>query len=1018
MNQKLQYVFMFMSLLFIQATMAQTITGTVTDNSGAPLPGVNVVVKGTTNGTSTDFDGNYSITVSGSGATLVFSSLGFSSKEIAINGQSTINTSMEEDAEQLGEVVVTALGITKDERKLGYAITEVDGESMDKAREVNVANSLSGRVAGLVVKGTSSGPGGTSKILLRGAPSISGSGSPLFVIDGVPMDNTQRGSASEWGGADQGDGIGNINPDDVEKMTVLKGQSASALYGSRASNGVILITTKKGKKGGDYSISYNSNFMMDTAVDFTDFQEQYGQGNGGVKPTTLTDITTTNRFAWGARLDGSPILGFDGNEYAYSKAPNSYIDYYRTGTNFTNSLSVSKGLGDGAFRLSLSNLDSKSIVPNSGLDRITVNLSADQNITEKLNVAASVNYTDERTDNRPFLSDGPKNPNNFLFLAPNVDHTLFAPGFDPVTGFETVFSDDAYATNPYFIANQGVEDNTRKRTIAVLSSKYSFTDKIYALVRLGNDASNDTYFGVTPYGTAYSNLQAGGLDARQQSTRSELNLDGLFGARFNLSEDLEFDGLVGANLRRNKFERVRVGGGPFVLPYLYSPGNVVNISREYEYSERESQSAFYSVDLSYKNFLTLTTTGRYDVYSAAPIADNGIFVPSVTGAFIFGDFLNLDALDFAKVRASYAVTSGEPGAPYGTSFYYSSGNALGGVPTGSTPTALPNLNLKPFTTDEFEVGLDLKFFNNRLALDLAYFKKTTHDEILNANYSWSAGFNQGVVATGSIENQGLEVLLTGVPIRTDDFSWTSSVNMSHIKNEVLATGLGDNPINLGQNRGTLGNAVTAFVVGEAGPQIRAFDYAYNSDGSIQYDAETGLAVQGEFRNFGSVLPKFYGGWNNDFSYKNLSFSFLIDFNYGNKVLSATEYYSRLRGLNQATLVGRETGFVNNGVAVDAETYYRAEAQNITRTSIVDGDFIKLRQLSVGYSFPQEMFQRTPFLQGVDISLVARNLAILMRKADNIDPESNFGSTINYLGIEGSSLPSTRSIGLNVNLKIK
>ncbi|MEH6407458.1 MAG: SusC/RagA family TonB-linked outer membrane protein [Leeuwenhoekiella sp.] len=1018
MSKKGYYFLMFVIFSF-QGILAQTITvsGVVTDAAlGSPLPGVNVIEKGTSNGTATDFDGNYSINVP-SNAILVFSTMGYKSIEMSVSGKTSINTSLEEDAQQLGEVVVTALGITKEERKVGYAVSTVGGDNLDKARETNVANSLSGRVAGLVVKGTSSGPGGTSKILLRGVPSLSGSGAPLFVIDGVPMDNTQRGSAGEWGGADQGDGIGNINPDDVEKMTVLKGQSASALYGSRASNGVILITTKKGKKGGGYAISFNSNLMMDDAVDYTDFQDQYGQGSAGAKPTTSATALNTNRFAWGAKLDGSSVIGYDGNEYTYSKAGQSYIDYYRTGTTVTNSLSVSKGMGDGAFRLSLSNLDAKSIVPNSGLKRITANLSADQNITDKLNVAASINYTDERSDNRPYLSDGPKNPNNFLFLAPNVDHRIFAPGYNTETGQEIVFSDDNYVTNPYFIANQGIEDPTRKRTISVLSSKYSFTDNIYALLRLGNDSSNDTYFSVDPYGLDYTTNKAGSLASQGQSTRSELNVDGLLGVKFDVTSDLEFDGLAGANLRRNKYERVSVGGSPFVLPYLYTPGNVVNINRAYEYKERESQSAFYSIDLNYKNFLTLTTTGRYDVYSTLPSSDNSIFTPSVAAAFIFDDFLNIDALDFAKVRASYAVTSGEPGSEYGTSFYYSSGNSINGIPTGSVPSSLPNLGLKPFTTDEVEVGLDLKFFNNRLGLDLAYFKKTTHDEIQNASYSWAAGFSSGVVATGSIENQGLEILLTGVPIRTENFSWSSSVNMSSIKNKVLKTGPDNSPINLGSNRATLGNAVTSFVVGESGPQIRAYDYAYNDDGSIQVDA-SGLPVRGELKNYGSVLPKFYGGWNNKFTYKNFNLSFLIDFNYGNKVISATEYYSIYRGLNKSTLEGRETGITNNGITADAESYYRALAQNVTSTSIVDGDFIKLRQMSIGYSFPTEMFSKTPFLEGLDISLVGRNLAILMRKAKNIDPESSFGSTINYLGIEGSSLPSTRSFGLNVNLKIK
>lgn len=1011
---------LIMFLLLIWAShplIAQdlTISGVITDASGVPLPGVNVVEKGTTNGTATDFDGNYSISASSS-SVLVISSMGYSQKEIPVNGQSTINISLNEDASQLDEVVVTALGINKSERKLGYAVTEVGGESMNKARETNVANSLTGQVAGLVVKGTNAGPGSTAKIQLRGVSNLSGSGSPLFVIDGVPMDNTQRGSAGQWGGADQGDGIGNLSPDDIEKMTVLKGQSASALYGSRASNGVILITTKKGDKNGDWALTYNSNFLMENAMDFTDFQQVYGQGTGGTKPQTATDAQTTGRLAWGAPLDGSQVVGFDGQQYTYSLAENNYLDFYRTGTNFTNSVSVSKGWSEGSFRISFSDLNAKSIVPNSGLKRNTVNLTVDQNITDKLNISATINYTDERSEDKPFLSDGPKNPNNFLFLAPNIDHSIFAPGYDLVTGAETVFSDDIYVTNPYFITNQGVEDPTRKRTISIISTKYNFTDNIYALFRVGNDAINDTFFSVNPWGLAYSQDLKGSLGAKGQSTRSELNIDGIFGATFDLVENFELDALLGANLRKNKFESVGVSGGPFVLPYIYSPTNVVNFGRSYGFDEREAQSAYYSLGFSYKNFLTFTTTGRYDVYSTltSPLSDsNDIFSPSATLAFNFAELMNVEALDFGKLRASYAVTSGEPTNPYTNQLYYSSGNSIGGVPTGSSPSSLPNLFLKPYTTSEIEVGLDLRLFKNRLSFDIAYFDKKSKDEIQNASYSISSGFSGGVIANGSIQNRGLEVLVSGVPIQKEDFSWQTSFNFTSIKNEVLKTDLADNPINLGQNRATLGNAVTAFVVGEAGPQIRAYDYTYDSSGNIVLD-DAGLPVRGEFKNFGSVLPNFYGGWNNSFNYKNLSLSFLIDFNYGNKVLSATEYYSRFRGLNKVTLDGRETGV---GSAT-AEAYYQAEAQNITSTSVVDGDFIKLRQLTLGYSLPSELFDNVKVLKGVDISLVGRNLAILMRKAKNIDPENTFGSELRYLGIEGTSLPTTRSLGLNVNFKIK
>ncbi|SEG04006.1 SusC/RagA family TonB-linked outer membrane protein [Algoriphagus boritolerans] len=1018
MRKFLSIAFSLALLLGISATaqsQQRVLKGKVTASSdGLAMPGVTILDKSNQTGTTTDVDGMYSIPVTEQ-SVLVFSFIGFTSQEFTVGNRTELNVVLDESASDLSEVVVVALGLTKEKEKLGYSISTVSSDVMDKARETNVANSLAGQVAGLVVKGTNGGPGGSSNIVLRGLPSISGTGSPLFVINGVPMDNTQRGSAGQWGGSDNGDGIGNLSPDDIESMTVLKGQAASALYGSRASNGVILITTKGAQKGGDWTLTYNLNVMGEQAVDFTNFQDQYGQGTGGLRPQTATDARTTGRFAWGERMGGN-VIGFDGNQYPYAPASERYIDFYRTGSNITNTVAVSKGLGkDGAFRMSISNLNSKSIVPNSGVDRLNINLNVDQNITDKLSVTAMINYVDQQSTNIPSLSDGPKNPNNFLFLAPNIRPSIFAPGFNPDRS-EIVFSDDIFVTNPYFITNKGINDLGRKRTISALSAKYAFTPKVYAMLRVGNDTSNDDFYSVDPTGLAYSANLQGGLGGRGLSNRSELNVDALFGADLKLNDDIEIDGLIGGTLRKNRFETVGVNGSRFVIPELYSPFNLVNFGRSYGFQEREVQSGFYSIGLGYKDFLTLTTTGRYDVYSTLPTNNNSIFSPSVTGAFLFDRFLNISALDFGKFRAAYAVTSGEPFGAYQTQFYYSSANAYAGVPAGSSPLGLPNLSLKPFTTDEIELGFDLSFFKTRLSFDVAYFTKTTNNEIMNANYSISSGFGSGVVATGSTRNTGIEVLITGVPIQTANFSWKSSLNFTNVKNEVLSTDPNNNPINLGQNRATLGNAVTAYVVGLPGPQIRAYDYRYDANGNVVVNS-AGIPERGELKNWGSVLPTIYGGWNNEFNFKRLSFSFLIDYNFGNKVLSATEFYSHFRGLHQNTLEGREGGVTTNEITANAENYYQGLVQNVTRTSIVDGDFVKLRQLTLGYTFPSELFNSVPVLKGLTASIVARNLAILMRKAENIDPEATFGSNINYLGIEGTSLPSTRSIGFNLNFKL-
>jgi TonB-linked SusC/RagA family outer membrane protein len=1013
------------------AAVAITVSGTVTSKGdGMPLPGVNVLVKGTAAGTTTDSNGKYTITADSENAVLVFSFIGYSSQEVAIGNRTTIDVVLEDDITQLSEVVVTALGITKETRKVGFAVTAVNGDQLNKARENNVALSLGGRVAGLSVKGTSGGPGGTARILLRGMPSMNSGGAPLFVINGVPMDNTQRGSSGEWGGSDNGDGIGNLNPDDIETMTVLKGQSASALYGARASNGVIMITTKKGKKG-DFSVEYNMNYAADQAMNLTDFQYEYGQGLNGAKPANAGEAQATSRMSWGARLDGSQAIQFDGNTYAYSAQKDNIKNFYRTGSSFTNTVSVAKGGENGSFRLSLSNLDNKSIVRNSGLDRKTINLNIEQKITDKLTVNLMANYVDEKSTNRPQLSDGPMNANNGMFLATNIDQKILAPGFDPITGNETRFGDDEYVTNPWFVVNQYVNNIGRKRLISSLSARYDITSWLYAQGRIGYDQLDDAVFKVEPWGTAYTQGMKGNLQEQSSALTYELNVDGLLGVSKDLTTDLSLEAMVGGNMRKNQWEYTRVAGSTFVLPYFYTLSNVLTVNTNpgdnYKFTKSQVNSAFYSIDLEYKRFLTLSTTGRFDTYSKLANRDPSlrrIFTPSVSSAFIFSEVLDIPSLSLGKLRASWANTSGEVKDPYKTAVYYSLGSAFYGTPMGSFAEDAPNTLLKPFTLTEVEIGTELKFFEGRLGFDVAWYTRKTKDEIMPAEWSAATGFRRGVVGTGSTKNSGLEVQVTGTPVQTSNFTWNVTANITTVKNTVLETDAVGTNQPLGSNRGTLGNAITAFVKGFAGPQILAYDYKRSAGGEIIVDA-SGLPVRGDLIKMGSVMPKVYGGINNEFNYKSFSMAFLIDYNFGNKVLSGTEYYSILRGLNKTTLEGRdgvrvgvlESG-AENSVTASAQDYYRAVAQQITSSSVVDGDFIKLRQVTLGYTVPTAAFGNVPLFRSIQISFVARNLAILMRKADNIDPEASFGSDVKYYGIEGTSLPSTRTYGVNLNFKFK
>jgi hypothetical protein len=703
---------------------------------------------------------------------------------------------------------------------------------------------------------------------------------------------------------------------------------------------------------------------------------------------------------------------------------------------------VSGGGDRGTFRLSLSNFDNTSIVRNSGLNRKTINLNATQKITDRLSTTVIASYIDQEDRNRAQLSDGPGNPNNGLFLAPNIKEKILSPGYDS-KGNEIVFSDDNYVTNPYFAVNKFINNTSRKRLISSVTSKYNFTDWLYLQGRAGYDVENDRIFQVTPTGTNYSfNAagQSGQLNGLTNLQASELNLDALLGVSHRLTNDLSLDATLGGTSRTNNYEYVQINGSQFVIPFLYTPSNVVTFGRNYYYYQKAIHSGFYTLDFNYKDFLFLNTTGRYDAYSTLPHANRSLFTPSVSASFLFSQFLQGGALNYGKLRVAYAQTSGEPfngpnntnSGTYQTALYYGVANGINGVPVGllngagnnvnNLPT-LPNLFLKPFVLTEIEFGTEMKFFNSRLGIDASYFAHKTKHEIQQATLSQATGYSNTYVATGSTQNRGVEVQLTGVPIQTSSFKWNITFNFSHINNKILETDEAGNSLTQGTYRPL--NANTAFIKGLAGPQIMARDYTYDSKGNIVVDG-SGLPIANTtLKPFGSVLPTTYGGLRNEFTYKNWNLAFLIDYNYGNKILSATSYYTIYRGLNKMTLAGRDAGITTgvtsggaaNTVTATAQAYYQALA-SVSRVNVLNGDYIKLRQLTLGYTIPEKMLGNIPLFRAIDVSLVGRNLWTIMKHSDNIDPEAQFAGSVKYAGIEGTGIPSTRTFGFNVNFKFK
>lgn len=1017
-------------LLFSLTVSAQerTVSGKITDEKDQGLPGATVTIKGTSKGSNADANGKYSIAGAKSTDVLVISTIGYVKQEITIGNRVAIDIKLEPDVANLQEVVVTALGIKKDTRKLGYSVTSVEGTAFNQARETNVVNSLQGRVAGLNISPASGGPASSSRINLRGVSNFQG-GSPLFVINGVPMDNTPKGTAGEWGGADNGDGIGNINPDDIETMTVLKGASAAALYGTRAANGVILITTKSGSKNSSLSVEFNSNTQFDKVINYTDFQYEYGQGQQGQRPTDVNSARNSGIYSWGEKMDGAPYTQFDGKQYAYSPVKDNINKFYRTGATYTNTVSVSGGGERNSFRLSLSNMSADAVLRNSGVNRKTINLNLTQKVTDKLDVSVMANYIDQQDKNRAQLSDAPMNANyGITFLASSFNQEALKPGYDPVTGAELTFSDDTYKTNPWFVVNQYKNTQDRKRLITAITSKYQFADWIYLQGRIGYDLINDANFGITPWGTAFSSKGSVG-NGKSQTT--EMNVDGLLGINKKIGDDFGVNLALGANLRKNKAESVSVGGGTLSIPYLYTLSNTLTKSQGYGYNERQVQSGYYTADFDFKSYLTLSTTGRYDIYSTLPSKNRGIFAPSVSGSFIFSELFKVPSMDFGKIRASYAQTSGEAFNAYLTSQYYSLGNTINGLPQGGFSSQLPNINLKPYRLKELEIGFETKFLQNRIGLDVAYFNRKTKDEIVNGPLSTTTGYTSQVLNLGSTKNEGVELLLTITPVQTSTFKWDISFNATKVKNTIVdidglnADGTPKTKIfGLGTYRPL--NANIAHVRGMAAAQVMAYDYSYNASGQMIIGSD-GIPVRGELKPMGSTLPKIYGGINNSFNYKAFSLTFLFDYKFGGKVLSATNHYSIVDGLNKMTLVGRETGVVAEGVTADgatntlnvpAQTYYSKLVTNVSKINVFSSDFIKLRQVVFSYNLPSKWFNNKLPFEGISVSAVGRNLATLLKHTKNFDPEAGFSSNVGYAGVEGSQYPATRSYGFTVNARFK
>ncbi|WP_207632700.1 SusC/RagA family TonB-linked outer membrane protein [Foetidibacter luteolus] len=1007
------------------------VTGTVTNEKGEALPGVSVQVKGTSTATATDAAGKYRINVNSADAILVFTFVGYASKEITVRDQVTINISLELRDNSLDEVVVTALDIKKDARKLGYSTATVNTEQITTNRTTNLGNSLQGKVAGLNVSPPAGGPGASSKIRIRGQSSFGGNNSPLIVVNGVPINNSSSSAgtglnmtSATGGSSDGGDGLQSINQDDIESLTVLKGAAAAALYGFRAKDGVIIITTKSGTKSTGIGVEVNSNFQAEQALDFTDFQYEYGQGEFGKRPTTVAEAQSSGVWSFGEKFDGKPTPQFDGSTQNYVAYPNRIKDFYRTGMNWTNSVAVSGGNEKGHFRLSFANTDAKSIMPNSDYQKKIINLGLTYNLTKQLSVQLNANYSNEYTKNPPQIGIQDMNANTTIYTLANSINTEWLKNYKDANGNEMPLARFTNRNNPYWVTLHRFENIHRDRIFGNASVRYKFTDWLYAQARFGQDYYTRPYDYNRPTGTRSIGAAASGFNGyyyQDVTTFRERNMDFLIGANHSFG-NFGIDAIVGGNQMQQVYDNMSTAVTNFYVRDLYTIANGQVKNPLYSYWKKRVNSLYGSVDFSFKNYLYLTVTARNDWFSTLNPTSNSYLYPSVSGSFVFSEALGGKPgwLDFGKVRVAYAQVGGDTD-PYANAIYYNvNANPFNGVALGSMTSSIsPNANLRPLKVKETELGLEMRMFNGRVNLNASGYIKNTVDEILNVDISNSSGYSQTKVNIGKLQNKGIELLLSVVPVKAPKFNWETSVNGSYNISKVLELANGQTRFDVGAGE-FFGNV--SHEIGLPLASLRGFDYRRNEKGEILL--ANGMPQQGSLKTFGSAIPKWVGAWMNTFTIYGFRIFTQVDFKAGHKILSNSNLNFLRHGLHKASLVGREGGVVYDGVnadgsanetSVEAEQFYSSyRGAGLAAPFVYNGAFVRWRSLSIGYDLSR--FVKKGFIKGLNVTAIMNNVLMFKKYLDNLDPEAQVSSSDNLQGIETHTLPTTRSYGLNVNVK--
>ena len=1017
----------------LQQSAKITTQGTVIDAQGEPLIGVSILEVGTTNGTITDIDGKFTLQVT-SGATLELSYIGYKTQQLkAVSDLGTIQ--MSDDTEVLQEVVVTALGIKREKKALGYAMQEVKGESLVEARETNLANALSGKISGVQVIRSSNGPGGSSKIQLRGANSVTGTNQPLIVVDGVPMDNFTGASNNDIDNPsmDMGNGLSDINPEDIESMSVLKGASAAALYGSRAGNGVILITTKKGKENPGLGVTISASVSAETLFMLPKRQTSFGQGENGI-------YDATNGNSWGPAITGQEYTKWDGST-GIMQAYDNVKNYFDTGINFTESISFSQMFGKTAIYTSLNRMDDASKIPGSELHRTNLTLRASSSFgkDDRWSVDAKVQYINSLANNRP--QGGSRDANAFytVFNLPTtIDIRDFSNPLKDEYGNMTWWNRSG--VNPYWLKEYNPNKDSRNRFLMNGSLKYKITEWLDAEIRAGSDMyfteRDDKLYAGSTINDGDSRYTMGEQKFYENNFSFLISghKDHIFG---NWGGNFSF----GGNLMERKSTGVEVSMGKLTAPDLFSlnngPKDQLGITEFY--SHKKINSLYGTLGINYDGWAFLDATFRNDWSSALSKKNRSFFYPSVSVSWVISDMVNKigktmpEWFTYAKVRASFAQV-GNDMDPYQLYDAYTI-SSIGGQPTADQGKIKYDADVRSELITSWEAGTELKFFNNRFGIDFAWYKTNAKRQLMNIPMNNLSGYESMKINAGNIQNTGIELMLNARPVETKDFSWDTQLNISRNKSKIieLLPGQPGMRYSLGGSDALQIYAVAGGVYGE----IWGTKYQRVEDVNSPYYGQLLLSDSGlpqatsERYKIGEQQPDMMAGWTNSFTYKNFGFSFLIDGRFGGDIFSFTNLELQSSGIAEVTAPGgkrddivvpgvirqSDGSYAQNQTPVSLQKYYQALGTGragISEAYIYDATNIRLRNVSLTYSFPSSLLKKTP-IQRLKLGVSVNNVWMIKSNLNGIDPESVYATSTNATGMENASAPTSRTYLFNVTL---